>query len=491
MTTTLLPEHTALLHHLLDIAAQHDAYLIARVQQVEARAVSVVNGVTEGMAATRSHGLGLHVFDRAGHSAFALTERLETQRAERALAAALAGLAASGRADVGQNRAIWAIPPTQVVSVPPTPYALDDLALDAVRGLCEAINAEVRGFGPGKVSTAFSTNRETWRILRSDGSDVQFVLPHGYATNSITVQNGATHTVSASLARTGYEVLREERSTLMARAANAARTAHDLHTAPRYPAGSYPLVLDYALAKGLAHEALGHAAETDGLRTSILGRDGRLKRGEQLAAPSVSVIDEPLVGDHGYQPYSAHGVRRGRATILKHGVLHDGLADIFGAEAAGVPVIDAARAQHFGSVPVPRMSNTRIELDAPLPLPGTWEEQTPEGVRAALLNAGLLTTEQPVLYLSGYKGGQVNTTTGDFVFNCVAMYELRPEGIRMFQPSIFSGQTLAALQAIRTGFGPLQLDAMGFCGKAGQSVPSSGGSHYFLFLDAHPAVRIG
>ncbi len=48
-----------------------------------------------------------------------------------------------------------------------------------------------------------------------------------------------------------------------------------------------------------------------------------------------------------------------------------------------------------------------------------------------------------------------------------------------------------ALHSVREAFGPLQLDALGYCGKWGQSVPSSGGSHYFLVLDPHPGVRLG
>lgn len=488
----LLAQYTELLHFLLDSAEQHGAYLLARVQQVESRGVSVVNGKTESMAGASSLGLGLHVFDRAGHTAFATTDRLDRAPAERALRSALAGLEAASKAELVRNPAVFELTPTLATVVPPTPYALDDLPLQAIQADCEAINAEVRAYGINlKVSTSFSIDRELWRIVRSDGTDVQYLLPHGYAYNSITVQNGNTHTVGSSLSRTGYEVVREQRDILLQRAYKAATIAQDLMDAPRYPAGSYPLVLDYALAKGLAHEAFGHAVETDGLRTSILGNNGVLRRGEQLAAEIVSIIDEPLAGDHAYQPYSPNGILRGRATILDHGVLQDGLGDLFSAAAAGVPIVDAARAQSYGSVPVPRMTNIRIELPAPHPLSGSFESQTPETVRAALLNAGLLHGDEPVIFLSGYKGGQVNPATGDFVFNCAALYELRTDSIKIFQPSIFTGQSLAALQAIEAGFGPLQLDAMGFCGKAGQSVPSSGGSHYFLYLRAHPAVQIG
>jgi TldD protein len=360
--------------------------------------------------------------------------------------------------------------------------------------MVEAINREVMSWSDGKakVRTAFHIDREQWRIVRSDGTDVSFLLPHGYCSNSATIQNnGTAHTGSGSLSRTGYEVLREDRELLMLRAQKATSTAQNLVNAPRYPAGSYPIIMDYAMAKGLAHEAFGHAAETDGLRTSILGNNGFFRSGEQMAAPIVTIIDEPLTGDHAYQPFSPNGVRRTRATIMREGVLQDALADLFSAKAAGTRVIDAGRAQSYGSVPVPRMTNIRIELPEAYPMAGRFEEQTPEAVREALLNAGLLQAGRPVVYLAGYKGGQVSPAQGDFVFNCAALWELSVEGVKLFQPAIFSGQTRAALQAIAAGFGPLQLDAMGFCGKAGQSVPSSGGSHYFLYLEPSPAVLVG
>ena len=495
MAELALQEHTALLHELLDEAQRADAYLIARLRRAESRSLTVVNGVTEGMAATLTQGIGLQVFDREGHTAFASTDRVEPATASAALRAALAGLRAAARADLERNDAIYSVEPLEAVAIGPAPYAFDHLTLDQIQEHTLAVNREVMSFGPDlKVRTPFVVDREEWRIVRSDGTDVAYLLPHGYCYNVVTAQrDGETHTVGASLSRTGYEIFLDEadRSALLLRASRAAERAQALLGAPRYPAGSYPIVMDYAMAKGLAHEAFGHAAETDGLHTSILGANGVFRRGELMAAEIVSIVDEPLPGDHAYQPFSANGVRRTRATILDHGVLTDALADVFSARSAGTRVIDAARAQSYANVPVPRMTNIRIELPDPLPMAGRYEEQTPEDVRAALVNAGLIVAGKPVVYLAGYKGGQVSPAQGDFVFNAAVLYELSVEGIRLFQPGIFSGKSLAALHAIRAGFGPLQLDAMGFCGKAGQSVPSSGGSHYFLYLDAHPQVLIG
>lgn len=492
MTKPWLDEHSHLLAHLLDSAEQQGVYLIARLQRVEGRGLTVTNGKTEGVATGLSQGIGMHVFDREGHTAFATTDRLTHESAEAALRSAIAGLRAAAQADLQRNRAVWDLDPLQAVDRSSTPYDLDSFALNDVQAIAEAINREVMSWSDLKVRTSFSIDREWWRIVRSDGTDVSYMLPHGHCSNSVTMQRrGTTHTVNASLSRTGYEVLTDERELLMLRTHKAALTAQQLVDAPRYPAGSYPIIMDYAMAKGLAHEAFGHAAETDGLRTSILGNAGRFRTGEQLAAPIVTIIDEPLQGDHAYQPYSPNGIKRTAATILRNGVLEDALADLFSAEMAGVRTIDAARAQSYASVPVPRMTNIRIELPDAYPMSGRFEEQTPEHVREALLNAGLLRAGHPIVYLAGYKGGQVSTARGDFVFNCAALWELSVEGIKLFQPAIFSGQTRAALQAIAAGFGPLQLDAMGFCGKAGQSVPSSGGSHYFLYLEPSPAVLIG
>ncbi|GAC1545150.1 MAG: TldD/PmbA family protein [Herpetosiphon sp.] len=492
MQQPLLPHSTVLLERLLAVAVDNEVSLIARLQQVERRAVQVTNGRIEGMAATQSQGLGLHVFDAAGHTAFATTDRLDIEAGERALRTALTGLRAAADAGVTTNTALSTVAPARATVASAAPYDLADRDLSDVAATLQAINTEIRGWGADlKVSSSFVTDRETWRIVRSDGTDVQYVLPHGYCSNTITYTADRTSTAGSALARTGYEVLWDERPTLLARAANAARLAVDVASAPRYPAGTYPLVLDYAMAKGLAHEAFGHAAETDGLRTSILATDGRLRRGEQVADEQVSIIDEPVACDHAYQPWSPNGLPRGRATIVDHGVLRDGLADLFSAAAGGVPVGDAARAQSYRNVPVPRMTNIRIELPGAFPITGSFESQTPQSVRHALLQAGLLRAGHPVIFLTGYRGGQVNPATGDFVFNCTALYELTVEGVALYQPAIFSGQSLAALRAIRAAWGPLQLDAMGFCGKAGQSVPSSGGSHYFVYLDEHPAVRIG
>ncbi len=103
--------------------------------------------------------------------------------------------------------------------------------------------------------------------------------------------------------------------------------------------------------------------------------------------------------------------------------------------------------------------------------------------------AGLLNGHAPTLYLAGQRGGQVSPITGDFVFNCVAIYDLT-DGAGPRQPATLSGKSLSALRSIVGALGDLQLDAPGQCVKLGQSVPTSGGSHAFVVLEPHPEVVV-
>jgi TldD protein len=303
---------------------------------------------------------------------------------------------------------------------------------------------------------------------------------------------GGASTVRAHLFSADYDALRDpaERKKLAARTAGATAKALGLRGAGRYPSGSYPLLIDYALAKGLAHEAFGHAAEADSFRSSVLAKDGRFRAGERVGRDLVSVIDEPVRGDHAYQPISANGFRRERVEIVRRGVLHEALADAFSAGPGGVPPKGAERAQSYRFTPIPRMSNIRIELETSRPLPRPFEEMTPEDVVALVGDAGFFERFPKIVFLSGYTGGQVNPVLGDFVFNCQALYELTPRGATLYRPAIFRGSLLAALASIARAFGPLQLDAIGTCGKWGQSVPSSGG-HGYVFLEPNDAIGVG
>jgi TldD protein len=390
---------------------------------------------------------------------------------------------------------VWSLAASTTTVLPEPTHAFDALPLGRLVTELVALNRAASRAGRGiKVETAFTIRTEEWFVARSDGTRSRFRMPRATAANHATLDaaGGSVLSASAAASAPSYELLLDAapRARLELRSRRAIERLARLAAAPHFPAGSYPLVIDYALAKGLAHEAFGHASESDSYGSSCLAKRGVFRHGLEVAVPTLSIIDEPVYGDHAYQPVGANGGPRLRATIVDRGRLNEGLGDVFTARQGGVRVTGAERAESYRSIPLPRMSNIRIEMSDPRPLPRPFDELEPEDVRDLLVRDGLLGRE-PVAYLSGYRGGQVNTMRGDFVFNCGAIYLLRRDRIETYRPAIFSGHFLSALGAVRVGFGPLHLDAIGTCGKWGQHVPSSGGSNALLYLERRDDVKIG
>lgn len=468
--------------------------LVWRAQARRYARVVVRDGRTEETVRVRASGHGIQIVDDAGRTVLGSRDDFETDAA----LALLDRLADADRhaASLGiASGTLPELPPTRGREIPEAAAGHAGLDLARLRRRLAELEAEIAGRVPGvKLALSCTADLDAWRVFRDDGTDVLFAMPRAVLRMSANPEGaGARFTVGTSVSGPSADLAWDEVAcaTFLRRAEEAARLATALPSAPPHPAGSFPLVIDYALAKGLAHEAFGHASEADGFRASILAEAGRFRRGHRVGAPHVSIVDEPVRGDHAWQPYSANGVPRSRATLVDHGRLHDALTDPWSAASSGTDLTGAERAESFRHAPIPRMTNIRIELDDPHPAPGTFEDYGPAEVRDLLAAAGVFRRHAAVAYLSGYTGGQVNTVGGDFVFNCRAIHTLGPDGCTLHRPAIFSGSMFGALESIREGFGPLRLDAIGTCGKWGQSVPSSGGSHWFLVLEPHPSVRLG
>lgn len=392
------------------------------------------------------------------------------------------------------NQEIFKAPPLKKRIEIRQEYPFESMSLKEIEERLQSLNQDVAKIDPRlSVRTLLRLTDEEWRIARTDGTDVLFNTPRSFIYHMITAKSGSrTATTYANLPGTdlGVIVFQQNIERLRQRAKKAACLSLDLLSAEDLPAGHYKLVIDYALAKGLAHEAFGHAAETDGLESSILGENGRLKIGMEVANPKLSIIDGPIEGDYAYQPISAVGIQRQTVKIVDHGVLRAGLADIFSADKAGVQYTGAERVGNFYQLPIARMTNIRIEMDDPIPIDIPFEEIKPDNLYRILIERQLVAPGEKVLYLTGFQGGQVNPAFGDFVFHCSGIYLLGERPL-LYRPAIFSGKVLSVLQSVITALGPLQIDAMGTCGKMGQSVPSCGGSHLLLLIAENPEIMIG
>lgn len=487
-------QYNSVVQLLQQMAASQKLYFIARIQYRNDLSVQINNGKTEEINTAILAGIGIQVFNESGYMGFAASDQVSDEIAQ-ALFEKAALLAEWSQKSNGEtNREIFKAAPFHKQMEISLKYPVGTMHLSKIEAKLKELNQEIMAIDSRlSVRTILRVSEEEWRICRSDGTDVKFNTPRSFVFHSITAKSAAqTTTTAANLPGNDLGVIIEpeklERLTMRAR--KAANLAIDLLDAANFPGGNYKMVIDYGLAKGLAHEAFGHAAETDSLDSSILGEDGRLKTGMKVADPRLSIIDGPLEGDYAYQPVSAVGIERKTVKIVDQGILQAGLADIFSAAKAGVEPTGAERVESFFHLPIARMSNIRIEFEGAFPLNQTFENITPLELYRNLRKHRLIEDGEKVIYLSGFKGGQVNPAFGDFVFNCAAIYDLSENPV-LYKPAIFSGKILSVLQSVSAALGNLQIDVMGTCGKMGQGVPSCGGSHFFLLIDKNPDIMIG
>jgi len=489
-------EIKALVQSVLEETKGIEGYFIVRAQSRREWSMRLSNGRFERVSTGEDSGLGVQAFTEKGASGFATSDVFEEGVGSKLVEKAI--LLARRNEEIGskRNRQIWEAPRVQEEVADSAQKRFEEIPLAELEEMVMTLHSRLRSVFPeGVWQSSYRQVEEVWCIGRSDGTLVSFGIPRAVLMHQGTVRNQGK-AQSTLIHRSGVDatLLFEELEdcTLEKKAMDRAKFAMAVCGASQLPSGHYPLIIDYGLAKGLAHEAFGHAVESDHMNESVLGEAGKLRKGLRVARPGVSIIDGPLVGDWANQPFSANGLPRQTVTIVRDGVLEAGLGDIFSAEEAGMPITGAGRAESYGHIPLPRMSNIRLLVDRMLPLsPEEHLMDEVKTVRETLLQHGELLEGEKNLLLLGYRGGQVNPKTGDFVFQCDGIIDVADPNLPIYQPSIFSGKILSALEAIRGGLGEGCYDAIGTCGKGGQSVASSGGSHRYLLMDADQQVSLG
>lgn len=474
---------------------------VGRLQRTRRLDLVLKSGRTDVLEESETEGFGAQLFDAEGASALGSTDELSPGSVERALASTAAVLARAGARLGGKNRELAKLPRLvgrHEVKAPRDVWTLGlARAQELVQAHHEALRAlPVEGGVQLSVQTSLIAVDEAWRILRADGTDVAWSVPRCAVIDTFVARRGGrAATTSAPSFAVDLDVLLDP-----ARAARHRRLAERtratalalLDAGPVAPGGSRRLLIDAGLAKGLAHEAFGHAAESDQVRfESILGEGERYRTGLRVGREHLSIVDSSVEGDWAFAPFDVNGARREAVRIVDKGVLTESLADIYSAAGVGVRPTGAARCEKFGDIPLPRMSNIRLELADPIPWTKDPNETTPEELHALLLERGLMRPDEEVLYLAGYRGGQVNTQLGEYVFNCQAIFRFHEGRTTLHEPAIFSGKVLSTLGAIVAGIGAPVIDRLGTCGKQGQGVPSSGGGPAFTVIEPCPDAVIG
>jgi TldD protein len=219
------------------------------------------------------------------------------------------------------------------------------------------------------------------------------------------------------------------------------------------PAGEYPVVLGPGWPGILLHEAIGHGLEGDFNRKKTSAFAGLL--GERVAAEGVTVIDDGTIGGRrGSLTIDDEGTPSGSTTLIENGILRGYLQDRMNARLMGMEPTGNGRRESFAHAPLPRMTNTFM-------LAG---ERDPEEI---------IGDTKRGIYARNFGGGQVDITSGKFVFSASEAYLI--EGGKITTPLkgvslIGNGpDVLTKVSAIGNDFA---LDpGVGTCGKAGQGVP--------------------
>jgi TldD protein len=252
--------------------------------------------------------------------------------------------------------------------------------------------------------------------------------------------------------RFGYEwLLDEDRALSFGR--EAARQALVNLGAVDAPAGTMTVVLGPGWPGVLLHEAIGHGLEGDFNRRGTSAFTGRV--GERVASGLCTVVDDgTLPARRGSLNVDDEGTPTQCTTLIENGVLRGYLQDKHNARLMGVASTGNGRRESFAHLPLPRMTNTYM-----LPGPHAREE--------------IIESVERGLYAVNFGGGQVDITSGQFVFSASEAYLIEDGKVtRPVKGATLIGNGPEVLTRVSMVGDDLALDTgIGVCGKDGQSVP--------------------
>jgi TldD protein len=330
-----------------------------------------------------------------------------------------------------------------------TPFETKTKLLADIDAYARAKDARVR-----QVSCSLFGEWQAVEILRPDGMIVRDIRPLVRLNVSVVAGEGDRQEVGSygTGGRTAYDrYLRPE--TWKAAVDEALRQALvNLKSVPA-PAGVMNVVLGPGWPGILLHEAIGHGLEGDFNRKKTSAFSGLL--GQRVASRGVTVVDDGTIESRrGSLSVDDEGTPTGRTVLIEDGILKGYLQDRQNARLMGMKATGNGRRQSYACPILPRMTNTFMMAG----------EHDPAEILASVANG---------IYAVNFGGGQVDITSGKFVFSCTEAYRI--ENGKVGAP--LKGATLIgngpdALTRVKMVGNDLKLDdGIGTCGKMGQGVP--------------------
>ncbi len=367
-----------------------------------------------------------------------------------------AATSARSIAKAGQSGRVKTLRSSAVHSLYPAIDPISSLSADDKVQLLQAMDAEARKADPrvSQVMVSLGGVQDVILLAASDGTFAADIRPLVRLSISVVVeQDGRRETGSSGGGgRHDYDFfITAEKGLGYAR--EAVRMALVNLDAKAAPAGVMDVILGPGWPGILLHEAIGHGLEGDFNRKGTSAFSGRL--GERVATEQCTVVDDGTLKDRrGSLTVDDEGVASQNTVLIEKGILKGYMHDKLNAKLMGVASTGNGRRESYAHLPMPRMTNTYMQ-------PGKYD---PQEIIASIDHG---------LFAVNFGGGQVDITSGKFVFSASEAYMVEKGKITYpVKGATLIGNGPDVLTRVSMVGHDLALDpGVGTCGKDGQSVP--------------------
>ncbi|WP_294834508.1 metalloprotease TldD [uncultured Gilliamella sp.] len=311
-----------------------------------------------------------------------------------------------------------------------------------------------------EVSASLTGSYEDILIAATDGTLCADIRPLVRLSVSVIVEQAGKreHGSSGGGGRFGYDYFLTKNpqtgdSYVDSYTREAVRQALVALSAKDAPAGAMPVVLGAGWPGVLLHEAVGHGLEGDFNRKNTSVFSGKI--GEQVTSTLCTIVDDGTIDNRrGSLSIDDEGTQSQKTVLIEDGILKGYLFDKLNAKLMNARSTGNGRRESYACLPMPRMTNTYM-----LPGDSTFDE--------------IISSVDYGLYAPNFAGGQVDITSGKFVFSTSEAYLIEKGKITTpVKGATLIGSGIETMQQISMVGNDLQLDSgVGVCGKAGQSVP--------------------